>query len=65
MQREFSKEEALAEANRYVANARDILKTVPIQNNRYQHVKYVRTAAGIAYQVPLKAIDGLSGQKPA
>jgi hypothetical protein len=58
MKREISKQDALAEANRYIENAKDILRTVPIENNRYQDDKYVRTAAGIAYLAPLKAIDG-------
>jgi hypothetical protein len=58
MKREITKEEALKEARRYLANAKDILKKVPVENNRYQDDKYVRTAAGIAYLAPLKAIDG-------
>lgn len=58
MKREISKQDALAEANRYIENAKEILRTVAIEDNRYQNDKYVRTAAGIAYLAPLKAIDG-------
>lgn len=58
MKREITKAEALKEARRYLSNARDILKSVPVEDNRYQDDKYVRNAAGIAYLAPLKAIDG-------
>ena len=48
----------LAEARRYLQNAKDTLKPIPIlENIMYEDVKYVAKAAGIAYLATLKSID--------
>ena len=48
----------LAEARRYLDNAKDTLKPIPIlENVIYADVKYVAKAAGIAYLAALKTID--------
>jgi len=46
------------EALRYLENAKDVLRTSPIEDNRYIDEKYVKSACGIAYLGVLKAIDG-------
>ncbi len=45
------------EANRYLNNARDILKRAPREGSIYTDVKYVQEACGTAYLAVLKAID--------
>ena len=48
----------LAEARRYLQNAKDTVKPIPIlENLMYEDVKYVVKAAGIAYVAALKSID--------
>ena len=53
-----TKEDAITEAYRYLANARETISKSPIEYGRYKDSKYVREAAGIAYLSALKAIDG-------
>lgn len=53
-----SKEYAVKEAVRYLKNAKETLSKSPIENNKYQDVKYVQEASGIAYLSALLAIDG-------
>ena len=48
----------MKEALRYLNNAREILKAVPIEDNTYADVKAVQEACGTAYLAVLKAIDG-------
>lgn len=48
----------MKEALRYLNNAREILKSAPIEDNAYTDEKYVREACGTAYLAVLKAIDG-------
>jgi uncharacterized protein (UPF0332 family) len=45
------------EALRYLNNAKEILKSAPIEDNAYTDEKYVREACGTAYLAVLKAID--------
>ena len=45
------------ESLRYLNNARDILKTVPIEEGTYTDVKPVREAMGTAYLAVLEAIN--------
>ena len=47
----------MKEALRYLENAREILKTVPVEDNTYTDVKPVQEACGTAYLGVLKAID--------
>lgn len=53
-----TKEEAIAEARRYLSNAKDILKSkTSIKNDRYLDKKYVREASAMAYLsaiIPIK-----------
>ena len=42
---------------RYLNNARDILKSAPIENGTYADSKPVREACGVAYLAVLMAID--------
>jgi hypothetical protein len=47
----------MKEALRYLNNAKEILKAVPVQNGTYIDIKPVREACGIAYLAILIAID--------
>jgi len=47
----------MREAIKYLNNAREILKTAPIEDNIYTNVKSVQEACGTAYLAVLKAID--------
>jgi hypothetical protein len=47
----------MKEPMRYLKNAKDILKSAPIEGRRYADVKYVQEACGTAYLAVLKAID--------
>jgi hypothetical protein len=47
----------MKEALRYLENAREMLKTVPMEDNTYTDVKPVQEAFGTAYLAVLKAID--------
>ncbi len=47
----------MREALRYLNNAKEILKSAPIEDNAYTDEKYVREACGTAYLAVLKAID--------
>jgi hypothetical protein len=53
-----TKGEAIAEAKRYLKNAKEILSKVKIEYDRYTDPKLVSEAAGVAYLAALKAIDG-------
>jgi hypothetical protein len=54
-----TKDEAIAEAKRYLKNAKEILSQTDIRYGKiYEDAKIVREAAGIAYLAALKAIDG-------
>jgi hypothetical protein len=48
---------SMKEALRYLENAKEILKTAPIEDNTYTDVKYVQEACATAYLAILKAID--------
>ena len=48
---------SMKEALRYLENAKEILKTAPIEDNTYTDVKYVQEACSTAYLAILKAID--------
>ena len=47
----------MKEALRYLNNAKEILKSVPVENGTYIDIKPVREACGIAYLAILIAID--------
>jgi uncharacterized protein (UPF0332 family) len=47
----------MREALRYLNNAKEILKSIPVENNTYIDVKPVREAMGIAYLAVLEAIN--------
>ena len=47
----------MREALRYLGNAKEILKAVPIEDNTYTDVKPVREAFGTAYLAVLEAIN--------
>jgi len=47
----------MKEALRYLENAREMLKTVQVEDNTYSDVKPVQEACGTAYLAVLKAID--------
>jgi len=47
----------MKEPLRYLNNARDILKSAPIENGTYADSKPVREACGVAYLAVLMAID--------
>src|SRR4030066_704036 len=48
----------MKEALRYLNNAREILKSTPVENGTYTDIKPVREACGAAYLAVLMAIDG-------
>ncbi len=47
----------MKEALRYLNNAKEILKSVPIEDNIYTDIKSVREALGTAYLAVLEAIN--------
>ncbi|MEW6409748.1 MAG: DUF5618 family protein [Nitrospirota bacterium] len=47
----------MKESLRYLQNAREILKSVPIEDDTYTNVKPVREAFGTAYLAVLEAIN--------
>ena len=47
----------MREALRYLNNAREILKEIPVENNIYIDIKPVREAFGTAYLAILEAIN--------
>ena len=47
----------MREALRYLNNAKEILKSIPVENNTYTDVKPVREALGTAYLAILEAIN--------
>ncbi len=54
-----TKEDAIAEAKKFLKNAKEILSKTTIKYGKiYEDSKIVREAAGIAYLAALKAIDG-------
>ena len=54
-----TKDEYLNEAKRYLENSQKMLKKAKPKYNRYQDIKYVRSASGIAYLAATSAVDGL------
>jgi hypothetical protein len=48
----------MKEALRYLNNAKEILKSVPVENNLYTDIKSVRDAFAVAYLAVLEAING-------
>ena len=47
----------MKEALRYLENAKEMLKTIQVEDNTYTDVKPVQEACGTAYSAVLKAID--------
>jgi hypothetical protein len=48
----------MREALRYLGNAKEILKAVPLEDNLYTDIKHVREAFSTAYLAVLEAING-------
>ena len=66
MARKRGKEEkdiSIEEAKRYLDNAREILKGVPVEDDTYLDVKPVREAFGVAYLAVLEAINAVLIEK--
>ena len=54
-----TKKEAIAQARRYLANAKDtLINNTSIKNDRYVDSKYVSEASAMAYLAPTIAIKG-------
>lgn len=47
----------MKESLRYLNNAKEILKKIPVEDNTYTDIKHVREAFGIAYLAVLEAIN--------
>ncbi len=47
----------MSEAIRYLNNAKELLHNSPVEDDRYEDIKYVQEACGTAYLAILKAID--------
>ena len=47
----------MGEALRYLENAKEILKKVPVEDETYTDIKYVQEACGTAYLAVTKAVD--------
>ena len=47
----------MKESLRYLNNAKEILKTIPVDDNTYRDIKPVREAFGTAYLAMLEAIN--------
>jgi hypothetical protein len=47
----------MKESLRYLNNAKEILKAIPVEDNTYTDIKHVREAFGIAYLSILEAIN--------
>jgi uncharacterized protein (UPF0332 family) len=56
-EQEIVKQEAYAEAMRYVQNAKEVLQKAGKEDNSYYDCKYVRMACGTAYSGTLVALD--------
>jgi len=54
---------SIEEAKRYLDNAREILKGVPVEDDTYLDVKPVREAFGVAYLAILEAINAVLIEK--
>ncbi|MEW6482291.1 MAG: DUF5618 family protein [bacterium] len=53
----------MKESLRYLNNAKEILRSIPIENNTYTDIKPVREAFGVAYLSILEAIKGYLVEK--
>ncbi len=47
----------MREPLRYLENAKEMLKKVPVEDKTYTDIKYVQEACGTAYLAILKAVD--------
>lgn len=47
----------MSESQRYLKNAKELLRKSPIEGDTYTDVKYVQEACGTAYLAVLKALD--------
>lgn len=47
----------MKESLRYLNNAKEILRAIPVEDNTYTDIKHVREAFGIAYLAILEAIN--------
>ena len=55
--------ETMKESLRYLNNAKQILKTVPVEDSTYTDIKPVREAMGTAYLAVLEAINEYLAQR--
>jgi hypothetical protein len=53
----------MKESLRYLNNAKEILKSIPVEDKTYTDIKLVREAFGIAYLAVLEAINGYLVEK--
>ena len=53
----------MKESLRYLNNAKEILKSIPVEDNTYTDIKHVREAFGIAYLAVLEAINECLNKK--
>jgi len=53
-----TEKEAFAEAEEYFNNAKEILKTIPIEWDAYTKPKFVKEASAMGYLAGIRAIDG-------
>jgi hypothetical protein len=53
----------MKESVRYLNNAKEILKSIPVEDNTYTDIKHVREAFGIAYLAVLEAINEYLNKK--
>jgi hypothetical protein len=53
----LSKEEGIAKAKRYLANAKETIRKSPVEYGLYTDSKYVREGSGIGYLAALVAMD--------
>jgi hypothetical protein len=58
-EQQTTRQKGYKEAMRYIANAKDYLKTAEKGESHYKDKKYVRTACGSAYNGTLVALDAL------
>jgi hypothetical protein len=50
-------EEAFSDAKEYLKNVKEILKAVPIEQNRYRDPKRAKEACGIGYLSAKESVD--------
>ena len=57
MVKKRGKEKSIKEAMRYLQNAKEILKDIPVEDDTYLDLKPLREAFGVAYLAVIDAVD--------